>query len=39
MSRGAPEADPSEHVCEACDEPFDAETELRRHIRRVGLVE
>ena len=27
------------HVCEICDEPFETESELTRHVRNVGIVD
>jgi len=27
------------YVCEICDEPFETESELMRHVRDVGIVD
>lgn len=31
--------DSGAYVCDICDEQFDSERELQRHVHRVGLVE
>jgi hypothetical protein len=37
---GEPGTDgPGEYVCEACEERFDSEAELERHVHDVGLVD
>ena len=28
-----------DHVCEACEESFETETAIERHLRAVGLVD
>ncbi|MFT4882398.1 MAG: hypothetical protein ACI9HI_002422 [Salinirussus sp.] len=32
-------ADPNEYVCDICEERFESEAELERHIHDVGLVD
>lgn len=34
-----PNRDDSDWVCQVCEESFASETALRKHVKRIGLVE